>query len=255
MATVSLLSITPVKGLALVHPDEVEVTRRGVPENRRFFLVDETGKRWSGLPDGPLYGVHAETDSAADHLRLEFPDGTVIDGAVELGEPVVTRFFGHSSRGRFVTGPANDAFSELLGAPVRLVRSDDAGGGVDDSPVSILTDASLAELARQSGETEVDGRRFRMLVQVAGTEPHEEDAWIGRRVRIGDAVVRVTKPDARCRMTTRNPETGLRDFDTLKAIKSYRGVRAGDGKAIDFGVYADVDEPGRVRVGDPVEPL
>ena len=251
----SLLSITPVKGLALVHPDAVELTRRGVPENRRFFLVDEAGKRWSGLADGPLYGVRAETDPAGETLRLEFPDGTRIDGPLELGEPVVTRFFAHSSAGRFVRGPANDVFSELLGAPVRLVRSDEPGGGVDDSPVSILTDASLAELARRSGESAVDGRRFRMLVQVAGTDPHEEDAWIGRRVRMGDAVVRVTKPDARCRMTTRNPESGVRDFDTLRAIKSYRGVRAGHGKAIDFGVYADVDAPGRVRVGDPVEPL
>ena len=81
-----------------------------------------------------------------------------------------------------------------------------------------------------------------MLVQVAGTGPHEEDAWIGGTVRIGEALVRVTKQDARCRMTTRNPDTGVRDFDTLRAIKDYRGVR--DGKTIDFGVYAEVVEPG-----------
>lgn len=255
MPTVSRLSITPVKGLALIHPDEVEVTRTGVPENRRFFLVDERGKKWSGLPDGPLFRVRAETDAAGERLRLEFPDGNVIDGSVILGEPTVTAFYGHSARGHFVEGPASEAFSQLLGTRVGLVRTDDPGGAVDDSPVSILSDASLAELARCSGEDDVDGRRFRMLVHVAGTAPHEEDEWIGRPVRIGEAVVRVTKQDARCRMTTRNPETGIRDFDTLKAIKSYRGVRTGDGKAIDFGVYADVEQPGRVRVGDPVEPL
>ena len=253
MATVSRLSITPVKGLALSHPDEIEITPRGVPENRRFYLVDESGKRWSGLPDGPLFGVRAETDSAGERLRLEFPDGAVIDGPVELGEPTTTKFFAHDSHGRFVDGPASDAFSELLGARVRLVRADELGGGVDDSPVSIVSDASLAELAKRSGNGAVDGRRFRMLVQVAGTKPHEEDGWIGRRVRIGEAIVVVTKQDARCRMTTRNPETGVRDFDTLKAIKSYRGVR--DGKAIDFGVYGDVEQQGRVRIGDPVGPL
>ena len=252
MRTVSRLSITPVKGLALLHPDEVDVTPAGVPENRRFFLVDETGKKWSGLPDGPLYGVRAETDAAGEWLRLEFPDGEVIGEAVALGEPTVTPFWGRSVRGRYVEGRANEAFSALLGTPVRLVRTDDPGGAIDASPVSILSDASLDELARQAGKNEVDGRRFRMLVHVAGTAPHEEDEWLGRRVRIGEAVVRVTMPDARCRMTTRNPETGVRDFDTLKAIKSYRGVRD---KAIDFGVYADVEEPGRVRVGDPVEPL
>jgi uncharacterized protein YcbX len=92
-----------------------------------------------------------------------------------------------------------------------------------------------------------------MLVHLAGTRPHEEDEWIGHRVRIGETVIRVTEQDARCRMTTRNPDTGVRDFDTLREIKSYRGLR--DGDSIDFGVYADVEVPGRIRVGDPVEPL
>jgi uncharacterized protein YcbX len=38
----------------------------------------------------------------------------------------------------------------------------------------------------------------------------------------------------------------------LRAIAAYRGKR--DGKHVDFGVYARVTEPGRVRVGDPAEP-
>ncbi|MDQ3668694.1 MAG: MOSC domain-containing protein, partial [Actinomycetota bacterium] len=133
------------------------------------------------------------------------------------------------------------------------VRAEDPGGAFDAAPVSLLSDASLDELARQSGESGVDGRRFRMLIHLAGCEPHEEDSWLGRRVRVGETLVRVTEPNARCRMTTRNPDTGIRDFDTLRAIKNYRGVR--EKKAIDFGVYAEVERPGRVKVGDPVEPL
>jgi uncharacterized protein YcbX len=57
----------------------------------------------------------------------------------------------------------------------------------------------------------------------------------------------------RCATTTRDPSTGERDFDTLRAIEAYRGRR--DDKKIDFGVYARVLEPGRVKVGDLVEPL
>jgi uncharacterized protein len=251
--TVSRLSITPVKGLALSHPDEVTITPTGVPENRRFFLVDERGKLLNGTRDGPLYGVRAECDREGERLALTFADGRVVDEAVAVGEPKVTAFWGRPVRGQFVEGPWSRALSELLGEPVRLVRAHDPGGAFDEAPVSLLSDASLEELARKAGEDHVDGRRFRMLIHVAGTRPHEEDEWIGRHVRIGDALVRVTKQDARCRMTTRNPETGVRDFDTLRAIKSYRGVR--EKKAIDFGVYADVEESGRVRVGDPVEPL
>jgi hypothetical protein len=250
---VSRLTITPVKGLALVDRDEVELTPSGVPENRRFFLVDERGKKLSGLRDGPLYGVKALTDADGSRLRLELPDGRVLDEPVELGERTWAAFWDRPVHGNVVEGPFARALSELLGAPVRLVRADDPGGAVDDSPVSLLSEASLQELARRSGEDAVDGRRFRMLVHVAGTRPHEEDEWLGREVRVGDAVVRLTKQDARCRMTTRNPDTGIKDFDTLQAIKGYRGLR--DGKKIDFGVYGDVVRPGRIRVGDAVEPL
>ncbi len=98
-----------------------------------------------------------------------------------------------------------------------------------------------------------DARRFRMLVALSGTKAHEEDEWIGRPVRIGEVLLRVVKQTARCATTTYNPDSGSRDFDTLRAIKDYRGVR--DGKSIDFGVLAEVVEPGRIRVGDPVEPL
>ena len=253
MRTVSRLAITPVKGLALSHPEEVEITRTGVPENRRFFLVDERGKLWNGTRDGPLFGVHSECDADGERLALRFSDGRVVEESVRVDGTKVTDFFGRPVNGRFVEGPWNEPLSELLGKNVRLVRADDPGGGFDAAPVSLLSDASLEELARNSGKDNVDGRRFRMLIHIAGCTPHEEDSWIGTRVRVGAALIRVTKQDARCQMTTRNPETGIRDFDTLRAIKNYRGIR--EKKAIDFGVYAEVEEPGRVRVGDPIEPL
>jgi uncharacterized protein YcbX len=54
-------------------------------------------------------------------------------------------------------------------------------------------------------------------------------------------------------MTTHDPDTGEPDLDTLRTIISYRGLR--EGKNADFGVLADVEEPGRVRLGDEVIPL
>ena len=92
-----------------------------------------------------------------------------------------------------------------------------------------------------------------MLVEVSGCEPHEEDSWIGRSVHLGDAVIRVERPVARCRITTLHPDLGHKDFDTLKTLVAYRGVDHEDG--VNFGVYAGVVEPGTVRVGDPVEPI
>ena len=47
-----------------------------------------------------------------------------------------------------------------------------------------------------------------MLINLEGAEPHEEDTWIGKRIGLGDAVLRVLKPDARCAITTHDPNTG-----------------------------------------------
>jgi hypothetical protein len=45
----------------------------------------------------------------------------------------------------------------------------------------------------------------------------------------------------------------MRDLDTLRTIISYRGLR--EDKHADFGVLADVAQPGRIRVGDEVTVL
>jgi uncharacterized protein YcbX len=104
-----------------------------------------------------------------------------------------------------------------------------------------------------------------MLVEVDGCEVHEEDTWAGRRLRLGSAVVQVVGPVPRCVVTNENPETGAVDFSTLKAIVRYRGELAADlstpvahlpdnGAAI-LGMYATVEEPGTVALGDRVELL
>jgi hypothetical protein len=70
---------------------------------------------------------------------------------------------------------------------------------------------------------------------------------------VGGAVIRVDEPVPRCVVTTLDPATGLRDFPTLKVIRDYRGINAD--RQLEFGVYADIIEPGEVSVGDLVEPL
>ena len=54
-------------------------------------------------------------------------------------------------------------------------------------------------------------------------------------------------------MTTHDPETGARDYDTLRAIKEYRGQV--DGKDLMFGVLGEVERPGVIRLGDEVRVL
>ncbi len=257
MPTVSWLSVAPVKGLALTRREELTLEPFGALENRRFHLLDERGRFVNGLTklERSLFPVVAEWEPDGDTLSLTFPDGSVVDGRVELGEPVSTWFYNRDEPGRIVQGPWARALSDYAGRELRLARTDAPGRAVDrpDGSVSIVSDESVDELARKAGVDDADARRFRMLVGAHGGEPHVEDTWIGRDVRIGDAVVRVHEQVARCAITTKNPDTGERDLDTLRVIKAYRGTRGQ--KHLDFGVYGEVVTPGRVRVGDPIEPL
>jgi uncharacterized protein YcbX len=200
---------------------------------------------------GPLALVRADWEPEPDRLTLTFPNGVVVDDEVELAEPVLTDFWGHRVEGRLVVGPWGDALGDYAGRSVRLVKADVPAGGVDIEPLTLVSSESVVELARQVGLDTVDARRFRMLLEIEGCDPHEEDTWRGRRVRLGQAVVEIGGPVARCATTTRDPSTGKRDLDTLREIAAYRGKR--DGKKVDFGVYAQVVTPGRVHVGDAVE--
>ena len=255
MPSVSRLSYTPVKGLALVHPDELYVDVHGVDDNRRFFLIREDGRRYEITKDGRTSVVVPAYDSGTETLSLRFPDGDVVEGRVELDGEVVTDFYGRPVSGRVVKGPWAAALSAFIGKPLRIVKADRPAGGVDraNGPVSIVSEASISELARKAGVDKVDGRRFRMLITLGGCTPREEDEWVGHEVRIGALVVSVLEQVARCAATTYSPDTGERDLDTLRIIRSYRGVR--DGKNLDFGIYGEVVRPGRVAVGDSVEPL
>jgi uncharacterized protein YcbX len=245
-----------VKGLALAHREEVFLEPFGVRENRRFHLIGEDGRLLNGKQLGPLVQISAEWDEATRVLALVFPDGTTAAATVELGQPVVTKFSGREVHGRIAIGPWADALSAFLGLEVRLVQPDRPGAGVDRGPasVSILSTASLAALSAASDSgTPLDSRRFRMLFGVEDVEPHEEDTWLGRTVRIGEAAVRIRGNVGRCIVTSRDPDTGARTVATLDLLAEYRhGVETTE--PLPFGVWGEVVEPGGVRLGDPVVP-
>lgn len=253
MPQVARFSIAPVRSLALRHPDEIDLTEVGVVEDRRFYLVDDTDRLIDRTVIGELVRIASWTDPDGTRLRLEFPDGAVLDEEVRLGEPIETPIYDRTGVGHVVEGPWAAALSAFTGRRIRLIRCAQPAGTRMGNPASLVSDGSLRELARHAGRDGVDGRRFRMLIEMTGAEPHEEDAWIGRRVAVGEAVLAITKPTARCAITTQDPDTGTRDMDTLRTIIEYRGLR--DGKKADFGVLADVVRPGRIRLGDEVSVL
>ncbi|RBY86651.1 hypothetical protein DQ244_18385 [Blastococcus sp. TBT05-19] len=265
MPVVSRLSTTPVKGTALHSPSTVELTRDGVEHNRRFHLVDGRGRLFNGKHHGPLVRITADLDGPELTLRIPGRD-PVRASSTELGEPVVTNFYGRDVPGHLLAGPFADALTEFVGEPVDLVATDVPGAGVDVHPVTLVSSATIEHLRSVTPDGgRLDHRRFRMLVELEGTGVHEEDGWVGRRVRLGGATVRVVGPVPRCVVTNENPDSGEVDFRTLKAIVRYRGELATrldtpvdhlpDNGAVIFGMYATVEEPGPIALGDPVEVL
>ena len=245
-ASVSCINVTPVKGLALGNPEPVELTTSGARDDRRFFLVSADGRLVNGKRIGGALGLaRAEWDAAGGMLSVTLPDGEVVRDVVRLGRPTTTDIYSREISGHEVEGPFGEALSDLAVMPVTLVERAEQLWATDSRPASLVSRASLAEFGG-------DGRRFRMLLELEGLDAYGEDAWSGSTVRIGEVTLAVGTPTPRCALPSFNPDDAARDRDMLRDILAGRGPI--DGQPC-LGVFAEVVEPGILRVGDLVEPL
>lgn len=218
----------PVKSMLGQRADAIDVGQYGVVGDRRYAVQDASGLLGSGKrADGfrkidGLFRFRAHYTEAG--ARLILPDGSDI----AADDPEI-----------------DNRLSQLLGQPVILARADD-DSHLDDSPVHLLTTASLAWLARELPDVAADERRFRpnLLLAVDGAEPVEQD-WVGRRLYVGsELVLEITAPTPRCGMVSLAQDELPRDARVLRHIRHQADLM--------FGVYAAVVKPGMVRVGDSV---
>jgi len=134
---------------------------------------------------------------------------------------------------------------ELAGAPKVLegppgFRFMDSRSGF----VSIINLASVRALEKEIGVS-IDPVRFRANIYVDGVPAFSEFDWVGKRVAIGETVLRGLKRTERCAATTVNPATAVRDLMIPAVLmRSY-------GHA-DCGIYCAVAQGGRIAVGDPL---
>lgn len=149
------------------------------------------------------------------------------------GEPLID--------GRPWSAPESLARVRAVTEPrAELVRfeGEDVGQRFDVLPLTVLTES----MARAVG---YDHRRFRPNVQVADAPEDAELLWAGYGLRIGDALIGVRNRRSRCVMTTFDPDTLEQDpLVLLSVVRSFGGKVALD---------CWVEQPGEVRVGDPVE--
>jgi uncharacterized protein len=251
--TVTALAVTPVKGMRVRAVDAVELNDLGARGNRAFYVIDEKQRLMNGKGAGGMQAVAADYDVDAGELTFTFPSGEVVAGHVQLGDEIQTNFFGSIHFAKELVGPWAGALSEFMEHPVRVVAA--PGVGADRGragSVSLMSRASLRQLAEVADSDPIDGRRFRMLIEIEGVDPHAEDDWVRHKVRIGPSVVEWHGHIGRCATTTRDPDSGAVTFPTLHVIAAYRKQHRSE-EPLPFGIYGEVLEGGRVQVGDEVE--
>ncbi len=250
MPKITAIHATPVKSLAIAGLESAHITHRGIADDRRFLLLDSEGRVVTQRQIGKLTQVSAEYSAEDDDLRLTFPDGSVVSGQPEPGRETATALWGRVVSGVEVGGGWSEALSDFCGAELTLMKSRNQGECFDEYPVSLISEATIEYLSGLTrGEKEFEVERFRPTLVIGGCEAHEEDSWLGKGLMIGDRLrLRLISRDPRCAITTLDPKSGERDFDTLRLILSYRPSR----RAAYLGVYGIVEATGGVAVGDEI---
>jgi len=218
----------PVKSMLGEPCRELALDARGVHGDRAFAVRDAEGRLGSGKNTRRMRHLEGLFSHAArlqgDFLEVLFPDGRVVRGE----DPSI-----------------HQMLSESLGSAVTLAPERDVQH-FDASPVHLLTTASLAWLRARLPESILDERRFRanIVVEAAGAAPVEQ-AWIGRTLRVGpEVVLKITAPTERCGMTTFTQSDLPFDPLVLRCLAQQADQL--------FGVYAEVLNPGRVALEQPV---
>lgn len=245
---IAQLGFTSVKGMAHAALPRVELTPSGPRGDRVFCVVDASGEVLRTVRDNALMACRATWRPPV--LTIETPVGDAT-GEVGDGDAITASYWGRPVDLVAIDGPWSLLLSRYLGRRVRLCRVTSPGAVVWSGSVSIVTTSSLAEVAQRIGRQVDDGARFRSTVVVdTGTgAPFVEDTWVGRRLRLGAAVVRISGRMPRCAVVNRRPGEGGPDADVVAALAVDRVGDAG----IMFGVHGDVEQPGWIALGDSAE--
>lgn len=220
-----------VKSLGGERLDAADVDERGITGDRGWGLLDPaTGLVLTARREPPLLFLSARLVDGAPEIRTDTGDVLADD----------------------------DALSDRIGRPVRLVSADE-GPGTFENPMDVdretdwmqwtssggtLHDSrSKVSLVTRASIGEWDLRRFRInliLDSVDGATLN--DSALSGEVAVGSARLAIRKPIDRCVMVTRAQPGIERDLSVLKRIIAERDNQ--------LGVGAVVTEPGRIAIGD-----
>ncbi|WP_405950602.1 MOSC domain-containing protein [Streptomyces prunicolor] len=275
MGTVAALYRYPVKSMLGEAVIAVTVTENGLSGDRIYAVLDETGavgsakhpRKW-----GALLRCRSRFDDSG-MVRVVLPDGTALpvedpDLDVELSKLLgrqvsISAVVPEHSRLERAVPEYEGGVPETVreSAVVDSTGASITSGGVapgtffDFGQVHLVTTASLARMRTVYPAGDFDARRFRpnLVVDTDSGTGFPEDAWLGSRLRVGEALFRVVVPTPRCVIPTLGHDELPPDPGIMRAVAREHRIPVFDlGRLSCLGVYLDVLEAGTVRVGDVI---
>ena len=282
VGTVSRLRRYPVKSMLGEDLDAGDVTFRGLDHDRRLAVVScRTGKvasakyprLWRALL---TLSAAAEAGAAAGPrgddaggVRITLPDGGIVkstDPDVDqvlsalLSEPVTLTATPPpgASLDRAVPEAvlADGVTAEVPAELIEIGAGAPPGTFVDFAPLHLLTTGTLDRIAGLSPRGLADPERYRPNIVIRTVIPgFAENDWLDRYVAVGeDLILRVIARTPRCAVPTLAHGPLPRDTDALRVLARHNRLApvADMDPEPCAGVYAEVLNPGRIRVGDEV---
>ncbi|MFI1382591.1 MOSC domain-containing protein [Embleya sp. NPDC020886] len=261
------MHVYPIKSARGIDLSEAVVEPWGLAGDRRWMLVDESG-RFLSQRKNPLLATVTVRRESGGRLALHAPsmDELWVEPTADAHLVPVT-VWNDEVKAALGSDDAHTWFGRLLGIDARLVHLDDPTRRMPDQeyadasdrvsfadgfPLLLTTTGSL-EALNAVMDSPLPMNRFRPNVVIDGPEGWAEDHW--RRVRIGEVIFRVVKPCSRCVITTTDQRTGERGPEPLRSLGKHRRF----GKKLIFGQNLIPELPatkaGTLRVGDPFEVL
>jgi uncharacterized protein len=253
--------IYPIKSLAGVRLTEANVLEKGLEYDRRWMLVDETG-RFITQREHPKLALF-EVTLEAKHLFVRHRKTHAshrIPLTPHTNQSFSVTIWRDDVQALEVSAETSRWFSEQLNTTCRLVyfpeehaRPVDPEFAVNHEHVSladaypflVIGQASLDDLNTRLPES-ITMRRFRPNFVFTGGEPYEEDHW--KDFSIGNIHFRGVKNCSRCVLTTVDPETGTTGIEPLRTLATYRNL----GGKVNFGQLAVTRAAGVLNEGDKI---
>ena len=275
LGTVAALRRYPVKSMLGEDVDASDVTFTGLARDRRLAVLSRTTGKVASAKMPRLWrdlltlSAAADDSSANGAVRITLPEGKTVwsdDAEVDavlsdlLNQPVTLT--ATPPPGATLDRAVPEAvLRDGVDAPVpaeliELGAGSPPGTFVDFAPLHLLTTSTLDRIAELSPYRRADLERYRPNIVVRTSAPgFTENDWLERDLRIGnDLVLRVIIRTPRCAVPTLAHGTLPRNPDALRVLARHNRVEPAD--ALDpepcAGVYAEVLEPGHIRIGDAV---